>query len=121
MTRKEKILQEIEKMSDADLLMIHNRYCMEVNYAEDCVYPMCEFDTVMQCESPLEQAFCMANGHFNPYHKYFYFNGYGNLESFNSTCDFGLLDVDEIAEYIDENGNSFGCEPIEEILIWEEK
>lgn len=121
MTRKEKIQAVIDDMSDEDLIEIHNKYCKEVDWLEDYVYPMSEFDSQMWYKTPIEIAFAIRYGSFNPRHQYFCFNGYGNLESFDKMSDFNRLDTSEIAEYIDENGNSFGYDPIEDILIWEEK
>lgn len=120
MTRKEKIQAVIDAMSDDDLMAINNDYCGEVN-GEDYIYPMIEFDIIARYDSPTEIAYSIFNGSFNPNHEYFAVNAYGNYESFWEVRDFDRINTDEIAEYIDENGKSFGYEPIEEILNNEEE
>lgn len=87
------VLKEyIDNMDNADIIALHNEYCNAVNSYYDWVYYMSEFDEIMSGVEPWEVARSAYYGDFRPCDEYFYFNGYGNLES----CDF----FDQLPIYI---------------------
>lgn len=110
MTRYEKIKEILENMDSCGLVNIHNEYC---GY-DDCIYSMEEFDEIMSGQTPEWIAHRVYYGDFCPAHDYFWFNGYGNLES----ADYikGKIDIDEIASWIDENENPLNCEELEDLF-----
>lgn len=115
MTRYEAIKEALDNMSDADLVYIHNEYCYAVNACDDHIYSMEEFDEIMSGTTPWEIArAAYYSGKFCPAHDWFWFNGYGNLES----DDFAPSNIykDDIAKYIYENEDALYNDEIQEIL-----
>lgn len=114
MTRFEKIKEALNNLFCADLVSVHNEYCDEMSYTDDHIYSMEEFDEIMSGQTPWEIARCAYYGDFCPAHDYFWFNGYANLES--SDFPTGQIDIDAIAEYVDENENDLYCSELAAIL-----
>lgn len=114
---KEQIREIISGLSNSDFVWLFNQYCENDRRMDDYIYPMYDFDEIMQGETPWEIARCSYySGKFCPAHDYFWFNGYGNLES----SDFPEHDfeyaVDDMAGYIVDNWDSLGNDEIQEIL-----
>lgn len=123
MTMKERIIEAIESMPTDEAMPLWNNYCDEANRMDDCIYSMADFDEYMQDMLPWEIArAAYYSGNFCPAHDYFWFNGYGNLES----SDYPDIDSkspfckDEIASWIVDNENALYCDDIQEILDNEE-
>ena len=119
MTQEEAIekISEIIKNSDSDdLIGINNGYQDEVN-GDNYIYGMDEFNEIMESYSPLDLAFrVFYGGDFNPNHKYFWYNGYGNLCSSDYASDCPYICEGEIAEWCVEHDEDFGSWRIREIL-----
>lgn len=114
-----KIEEAIEGMCPEDLLALHNEYCEANNCMDDYVYFMEDFDEILSGYSPADVASVVSGGdHFNPNDDYFYFNGYGNLESLPSAedADGEVIFTGDIAEYIARTGDDLGSDEIAEIL-----
>ncbi len=118
MTKQDKIKALLEEMNDGELLSIYKEYCDTAERYDDDIYTMDEFDEIMSGQDPWEIARSCFYGDFRPCDKYFSFNGYGNLISFDYISD--KIDVDEIAEYITDNENALYNDDIQEILDEEE-
>lgn len=118
MTRYEKIESVLEDMGTAEIIAIHNEYCDAANNMDDYIYPMCEFDEIMDGISPMNIALSCFYGHyFSPADDYFRFNGYANLESFNFAPEGNSgVYISDIARYIDENENALNSDEVQEIL-----
>lgn len=105
-------------MSDDDIIILHNEYCAQTDNLDGIIYPMNEFDEIMDGVEPWEIArACFYGKIFCPVDDYFYFNAYGNLESINDI--FGKdspIYIDDIVQYILDNNNYLGNMEIEEIL-----
>lgn len=115
MTRYEAIKEALDNMNAADLVYIHNEYCDAVNACDDRIYSMEEFDEIMTGFTPWEIArAAYYSGKFCPAHEWFWFNGYGNLESDDFTP--GNIYTSDIAEYIDRESDSLYNDEIQEIL-----
>lgn len=118
MTRYEMIKAALENLDSVSLVTIWNDFCDADNRYDDHIYSMDEFDAIMSNMSPFEIArAAYYSGKFCPAHNYFWFNGYGNLES----NDFPAVDdspiyISEIAQYIDDNSDALGNDEIEEVL-----
>ena len=70
------------------------------------IYNRQEFDDILMYDDPSEIAFKIFYGDFNPNDDYFIFDGRGNLESSNYLETF--VCYDELAQYIDDNDETFG-------------
>lgn len=113
MKRVERIQEYLEGLLDSGLIAIWNEYCEN----DDCVYSMDEIDEMLSGMTASEILRASYYGDINPNDDYFKFNGLGNLVSTSSISEW--VDIDELAEYIDENENDFGNSEIRDIL-WDD-
>ena len=80
------------------------------NNPDKCLYSMDEFDELMNGSVEENGALWLAQriffGDFNPNHDYFYFNGYGNLESTDYADSYyeDEIDRDYFLEWCDGQG-----------------
>jgi hypothetical protein len=123
MTTVERVEEVLATKGTEDIVEIHNEYCRAINSMDDWIYSMDEIDEILYGEEPHRILLMQFNGHeFNPNDDYFYFNGYGNLESFNNFEDWNSnVYISDIARYIVSSGNDFGCYDIEEALEADEE
>lgn len=102
---------------DEILVNIWNRYCDSAGYQDDMIYRMSELNELLEGYKPMEVAEMIHFGNFNPMHEYFYFDGYGNLGSFEfleySDCGY---DEYALSEYAVEQGDDLENDEIAEIL-----
>lgn len=104
MTKKdlfEKVSNAINNANDSDLFEVQNTYFDVNNDPDSRVYSMDEFDDMHSCMSPSDICLLAHNGDFNPNHEWFWYNGYGNLESSNYIDD--AICKDELIEHICDN------------------
>ena len=116
-SRYERLCEALNDMSTAELVFTHNEYCEAAGYMDNWVYSMDEFDEIMSGQSPWEIARCAYySGKFCPAHDWFWFNGYGNLESSDFEPD--IIYIPDIARFADETENTLDndtlCDIIEE-------
>ena len=116
-SRYERLCEALNDMSAAELVFTHNEYCEAAGYMDNWIYSMDEFDDIMSGQSPWEIARCAYySGKFCPAHDWFWFNGYGNLESSDFEPD--IIYVPDIARFVDETENTLDndalCDIIEE-------
>ena len=114
----ERLQEIIENMDISDLVSLWNEYTVESNRMDDYIYPMDEFDEVMENYTPWQIArAAYYSGKFCPAHDYFWFNGYANLESsdFPSESDSPIY-IKELVTFISENKNALYNDEIQEIL-----
>ena len=114
MTKTEMIKDLLENMSESQLYIITNEYFDKAEYYDDRIYDMEEFDEMISGMSPWNIATKIFYGDFNPYHNYFKFDGYSNLQSFDYISD--EVDLEKIADYIIDNDEDFDNSDIREIL-----
>lgn len=81
-------MKQIENITDEQYKELISNYAQEYlseTDADKCLYSMDDFDELMNGSVEENGALWLAQriffGDFNPNHDYFYFNGYGNLES----------------------------------------
>lgn len=118
------ILEAMQEMDTSEIISMWNEYTDEINRCDDRVYSMDEFDEIMQGCAPWEIArACFYGEEFKPCDAYFYFNAYGNLESFDyvsTNPDYfkynKLVDVEELIMYIMDENNALYNDDIQTIL-----
>ena len=115
MTKADKLMDLLESIGNEQLVFIHNEYCQAVNNFDGEIYSMWEFDELMNGRDPSDIARMIFYGKgFNPNNDWFYFNGYGNLESTDYPKD--EICIDDIVEHICRTGQCLFDDDIAEIL-----
>ncbi len=92
---------QLEKLSDSDLVIAWNIRCDLLQYMDDCIYQIEDFNEFYHSVEPLEIASRVFYGDFCPNHEFFMFNGYGNPVSFDYLS--GFIDCKDFALEISEN------------------
>ncbi len=114
--QKQKAIEEIlDNLSGDALVDVNNAYQECVN-GDKYIYSTDEFDELMNGETPSEIASRVAFGDYNPFHKWFWFNGYGNIVSGDYPDRADGWFASDIAEYAVENDEDFGRSDIMDIL-----
>ena len=120
MEKREKLIDYINSMNDDEIVELHNCYCEAAGYEDDRIYSMYELDELLEGRTPID-ILCMSfHGSFNPHHSFFWFNGYGNLESADYMSGAPIY-VEDIADYILSKEDSLGNDKIQEILDEEDE
>jgi len=106
---RDAIIEHLESLSDSDLVAAHNQYCQNTNNSDDEVYENDEdfFNTYFEGRM-MEAIRAVCYGSYNYSDEYVKFNGYANLESFNSPN--GEIDLGDIADEILESPEDFDIE-----------
>lgn len=115
------VSQHIEQMDSAEIVAIWNEYCSAGGDMDNYIYHMDVFDEIMSGMKPWEIArACYYGGNFCPAHNYFWFNGYGNLESadtiWGGNNDESPVYIPEISAYIVDEEDALYNDEIQEIL-----
>lgn len=103
------LVNQIDKMSDSQLVQLNNAYCQEMNASEDEIYNNDEdfFETFF-AGKPHQVAMAIGFGNYEFGADWVRFNGYGNLESIRFMTREHLFDSPEsIAEYALDNQDAF--------------
>lgn len=118
-TRRDAIREYIKNLRDYEQVNLWNDYCDAQDYDDDRIGGMDEFDDLFYGLSPLEIVRRLDSS-FNPNHAWFYFDDYGDVCSTNYPEN-EIIQQDDIAEYIDESGDSLYDSGIAELLkSWDE-
>lgn len=118
-TRRDAIREYIKNLRDYEQVNLWNDYCEAQNYSNNRIGGMDEFDDLFYGLSPLEIVRRLDSS-FNPSHAWFYFDGWGDVCSTNYP-EADVIQQDDIAEYIDESGDSLYDSGIAELLkSWDE-
>ena len=115
MEKREKLVEYINSLDDDDLIELHNSYCEAAGYEYDRIYSMYELDELLEGSTPTDILLRGFYGDFNPRHAFFWFNGYGNLDSADYMGGTPIC-AEDIADYILSNEDSLGNDEIQEIL-----
>lgn len=114
--QKQKAIEEIlDNLADHEIVDVNNAYQDCIN-GDKYIYSTDDFDELMNGETPSEIASRVAFGDYNPFHKWFWFNGYGNIVSGDYPDRADGRFASDIAEYAVENDDDFGIRGIREIL-----
>ena len=120
MEKREKLVDYINSMNAEEIVELHNRYCEAASYYDDYVFSMDELDEILYGRTPTDILLMSFHGSFNPHHSFFWFNGYGNLESADYMSGTPIY-VEDIADYILSKEDSLGNDKIQEILDEEDE
>ena len=114
--QKQKAIEEIlDNLADHEIVEVNNAYQDCIN-GDKYIYSTDDFDELMNGETPSEIASRVAFGDYNPFHKWFWFNGYGNIVSGDYPDRADGWFASDIAEYAVENDEDFGRSDIMDIL-----
>ena len=113
--KREKLVDYINSMKTDEIVELHNRYCEAAGYEDDRVYSMYELDELLEGRTPTDILSMGFYGDFHPQHDFFWFNGYGNLESADYMTYMPIY-AEDITNYILSKEDSLGNDEIQEIL-----
>lgn len=120
MTTRERLIDYINSMDDNEMVELHNNYCEAANDMDSRIYSMWDLDDVLAGMTPTD-ILCMGlYGNFMPKQDYFWFNGYGNLESADYISAMPIY-ASDIADYILSKEDSLNDDKIQEILDEEDE
>lgn len=117
-TKYDQIKEILANMDDCDLVALHNAYCDATKTWDNQVFSIEDFDEIMNGKEPWEIArACFYGRNFCPVDSWFWFNGYGNLESTDYfPCKHGPIYVEDIADYIERTEDNLDYDEIQAIL-----
>ena len=102
------IIDEINAMTEAELIELNNVYCDSCNMPDNYIYSNDEEFFEMLGWSGLRVAQAVFYGDYNYSHAWVTFDGYGNLQSYHFFTTEQLVDlVGTMAEYIADNSEYF--------------
>ena len=113
-TRRDAIREYIKNLRDYEQVDLWNEYCEAQNCDDKRIGGMEEFDDLLYGRSPLEIVRSLDSS-FNPNHAWFYFDRWGDICS-TDYPENGIIQQDDIAEYIDESGDNLYDSGIAELL-----
>ena len=113
--KRQKLVDYINSMNDDEVIELHNSYCESAGYEDDRIYSMCELDELLEGRTPTDILSMGFYGDFRPQHDFFWFNGYGNLQTADYVTNMPIFAID-IANYILSEEDSLGNDEIQEIL-----
>ena len=102
---RDKYVEVLNGLSMADLISVYNDYAMRVSETV-MIFAMPDFNDRNNVFKPLELAYRIHNGKFNPYDNYWWYDGNANLVSTSVKSELPI-DTDAIADYMDENETDF--------------
>lgn len=117
MERIDRIMDALRDMGDSTIVWIWNEYCDKVNYTDEQICSMYDFNDFNCGRDPIDIAKDVSKSDFNPYDDWFKYTIWG-IESGDAE-DF--VDYDDLAEYIDEHDEDFGDSDLREALEEEEE
>ena len=111
----EKVKNYLENLNNRDLLDIWNCYSREISNGDE-IFRIEDFDEECEDLTPYDIACKICYGDLDLQLSYFKFDAYCNFESINEHHLMSYIDIDELAEYIVNENESFNDEKIKEIL-----
>ena len=104
---KEEIKEILNDLDDCELLRIWNEYDQY-----NTIYTSEAFDEICDSMTATDLANKIFYGDFNPNHNFWTFNGYENLKSSDYLDE--LISVDDLADYIYNNEDTFDNDDLQE-------
>ena len=117
--KKQEIVEYINGMSVEEKIALHNTYCDAARCMDDCIYTMGELEEILDGVDKWELVRMIRFGDFDFMKKFWGFNGYGNLDSYNA-WELPIY-AEDIADYILLKEDSLGNDEIQEILDEEDE
>jgi len=108
-TLTKSITDQINEMTDSQLVDLNNAYCQSAGYSDNEIYSNDEdFFEICFSNRIIEAVRAVSYGDYSYQHEYVKFNGFGNLESFNNVNTDDLVEsIEIIAIYAIENQLDF--------------
>ena len=98
------IVNYLINLKDDELLDLWNEYCFEENM-DGCIYYNDEyFFEEYFSNNPTEAVRAVCYGDYRYMDTFVVFNGYGNLESFDSRDLDNYIYISDLASYLEDNG-----------------
>ena len=116
---EENLRELLEGLDDDSAVTVWNEYCRTCQCYDDEIYPMYMFDEMHENLNPSELVNLVTYGHhFSTCDRWFCYNGYGNLESFDwitddARCPFCIGDL---VKYLVRTGDGLGVDALQEFL-----
>lgn len=104
MNKIDAIVDLIDNWETNDLVTAWNERCEEKDLYDERIEDMYSFDELYDGMKPTEIADMLHNAKFYTGDDYFEFNRHGNISSFSYTSDSDWFDMNDLAEFIAENG-----------------
>lgn len=101
------LTEQIDSMSNDELMELNNAYCEAVNYPDDKIYNNDDDFLDEYFSKPSEAIRAVEYGSYKFTDRYATFNGYANLISYDNLTDNLCASVNEIVDYAIENPNEF--------------
>lgn len=114
MNKIDAIIDIIDNWETHDLVTAWNERCEEQDRYDERIEDMYSFDELYDGMRPTEIADMLHNASFCTGDDYFEFNRHGNISSFSYVSDSDWFDMDELAEFIAENG--LKCVDLDELI-----
>ena len=112
----ERLSEIIEGMEASELIELHNAVCDSLIDTDGIIYRMDDLNDI--CNSlgyePIDIAYMIHHGEFNPWDEFFKFDPYQNLFSFNTVG--AVVDINEIIATIMDQEDAFGFQKIQAVL-----
>lgn len=119
MTKREKLIDCINRMGIEEKIAMHNTYCDAANCMDDCIYSMDELEEILDGVDKWELVRMIRFGDFDFTKEFWGFNGYGNLVSYDA-WELPIY-ASDIAGYVLLKEDSLENDEIQEILGEEEE
>ena len=114
MEKRKKLVDYINGMGIEEKIALHNSYCDAANCMDDCIYAMDEMEEILEGVDKWELVRMIQCGDCDFTKKFWGFNGYGNLVSYEA-WELPIF-ASDIAYYILSEEDSLGNDEIKEIL-----
>lgn len=99
---------------DVETLIAYHNHVESETAGDSYIYHVDDFGEVLDSFAPVVIAQMVYYGSFCPVHKFFWFNGYGNLDSSGFLPD--VVFTSDLACYIVDEDDDMGDDEIREIL-----
>lgn len=96
----ERLKEVINNMNADDVVSMYNHYADAHSY--ETVFSMSEFDEIVMPGQSFFDVYDRLSNDFDRHNRYFWFNGYGNIESADAKGVIDeLVNIDDLASWID--------------------
>ena len=118
MTKQDKILEVLETIEESELISMWNERCQAYRYDDEEIFDMYSLDEFFGSMNFSEALNQIDTDNFSLNDDYFYFSIYG-ARSLTYIDD--VVDLEELAEYIEDTEDTFGNSELEEIFEEDEE
>lgn len=113
MTKQERIIEILETIDESELISMWNERCEEYRYDDEEIFDMYSLDDFFGGMNFAEALNHIDIDNFSLNDDYFYFSIYG-ARSLTYIDD--VIDLEELADYIEDTENTFGNSELEELF-----